>query len=497
MKLSLGPLGLVVLASLLACNNGIDGGPGANGKDGQPGAPGATPEPTDGEQALSLVTPSKGILDREVEVSIGGNGTKFEEGAKPSFGPGIEVIEVTTSSTSLITAKIRIAKDAPVGSRTVTIGTLKAEHAFNVIAAINVVSGSKDGAEVLQGGLVQFKIENNDTRAFDSNAFSLEAADLIDLGSQASGPQSATGFLLAPPLAKTGKAQVSVMNMGPDGKPSISFLSAADALGVTPRSAAAFTLDQGTEESFGSSTETKLFKLSSPASEASIVDYRIEVGATDGAVPVAFVFGTGGTKDDRLGQVLPGQNPFTGEFVPAPYDLHVALPISGGAGATDHYVVLANLGGTANAKAKITASRAAAAVANESATPHTAAAPQVVGAVTSDLGQVVNANLGGASEVDVYKLTVDAAAKLQIVVSSDPDLEVILTKDPNVLEDAQGTPAGNKKVLAALYPGKQFAAQKALAAAVQSTEVYAVVRYDSQQGKVQSGKYTLGLRTLP
>ncbi|MBX3223689.1 MAG: hypothetical protein KF795_24465 [Labilithrix sp.] len=487
-------LSLLVAAALAAqACGGSDGVPGTDGKDGPAGKPGES-APGD-ESSLGLVTPSKGILDREVEVSIGGNGTHFDGDAKPTFGPGIEVVEVTTSTPSLITAKIRIAKDAAIGPRTVTIGTLTAEKAFTVIPAINVV-GAGGKAEVEQGGLIQFAIENNDSRAFDPNAFQLEAGDLLDLGSQASGPQAATGFVLAAPLAKAGASQVSVSNLDASGKPRVSFLSASDALKVKARAANPFNLGAGTDEAFASPTDTKLFKLTSPASEAAIVDYRIEVAAGGTAVPVAFVFGTGGGKDDRVGQVLPGRNQFTGGFNPPPYDLRVALPIPAGAAATDHYVVVADLGGTAGSTAKVTATRSAAMVANESASAHGMDAPQLVGAVTGSSGQVLSANLASATEVDAYKFTVDADARLQISVTSDADLEVILTKNPTVLEDPQGTPAANRQVLGYLYPGKQFAAQRALTAAVGTGEVYAVVLSDSQ-GTVKTGKYTLGMRKLP
>ncbi|MCW5832715.1 MAG: hypothetical protein KIS78_09925 [Labilithrix sp.] len=488
-------LSLLVAAALAAqACGGADGTPGTDGKDGPAGKPGEAPSPDD-DSTLGLVTPSKGILDREVEVSIGGNGTSFTEGAKPSFGPGIEVLEVTTSTPSLINAKIRIGKDAAVGPRTVTVGDLKAEKAFTVIPAINVV-GAGGKAEVEQGGFIQFAIENNDTRAFDPNAFQLEAGDLLDLGSQASGPQAATAFALAAPLAKAGGSQVSVVNLDASGKPRVSFLSASDALQVKARAATPFNLGAGTEESFASPTDTKLFKLTSPANAAAIVDYQIEVAADGTAIPVAFVFGTGGGKDDRVGQVLPARNQFTGQFSPPPYDLHVALPVAAGASATDHYVVVADLGGKAGASAKITATRAAAMVANESSAAHGADAPQLVGAVTSAAGQVLTANLGVVTEVDAYRFNVEADAKLQLSVTSEADLEVILTKNPTVFEDPPGTPAANRQVLGYLYPGKQFAAQRVLTAPVGVTEVYAVVLSDSQ-GTVRTGKYTLGMRKLP
>jgi hypothetical protein len=486
---------LFVLAAALVAQACSEGSDGAAGKDGVNGPAGKTGEaPPAGEGSLSLVTPGKGILDREVEVSIGGNGSKFADNAQPDFGPGIEVLEITTSSPSLIRAKLRIAKDAQIGPRAVKIGALTAEDAFSVIPAINVVAeGGK--AEVAQGGLIQFGIENNDSRAFDTNAFGLEADAFIDLGSQANGPQAATGFLLAPPLAKTGASQISAANMDASGKAKVSFVSANDALSVTARAADPFALGVANAATFANVTDTKLFILTSPASAAAIVDYRIEVAADAPTIPVGFVFGTGGGKGDRVAQVLPSRDMF-GQFAPPPYDLHVALPLPAAAAATDHYVIVADLSGQTGTAAKVTATRSPASIANEVNAPHGQDAPQLVGTVNASSGRVVNANFGAASEVDAYQFTVEADAKLQLSATSDADLEIILTKDPTVFEDPDGTPEADRKVLGYIYPGKEFAAQRTLPAAVGTTAIYAVVLSDSQ-GTVKTGKYTLGMRKLP
>lgn len=488
----------LAMAALLAaaCNSdGTDGAHGANGRDGEPGKPGESPSAR-GESSVSLVTPARGILDRELEVSIGGSGTEFADGVKPSFGPGIEVIEVTTSTRTLITAKLRIAKNAQVGPRTVTIGALEAERAFTVMPAIDVVAAGGRRPEVAQGGIIELGIENNDARAFDPSSFQLDAGELIDLGSQATGPQVATGLLLAAPLAKTGATQISVANLDATGKPRLSFSSAADALSVKPRAATSFIPGASSEETFASTSDTKLFKLTNPGGEAAIVDYHVEVPVDGTAVPVAFVFGAKGTKDDRLGQVLPGRNQATGGFNPPPYDLHFALPVAPGSAAVDHYVVIADLGGKAGSKAKLTATRSPAQVAIELAEPHTPATPQLVGAVTAASGQIVNAELSADTEVDAYKFTVDAGAKLQLTASSDVDLEIVLTKDPSVLEDPQGTAPAERKVLGYLYPGKQSAAQRVTKDIGATTEVYAVVQPEAR-GTVKTGKYALGLRKLP
>jgi hypothetical protein len=482
-------LSMVFAAALVAACGGADGSNGQDGANGAAGKNGENAKPGDSESSVSLVTPSKGILDREVEVSIGGSATKFEDGAKPDFGEGIDVLEVINSSPTLMTARLKVSPTAKIGPRTVKIGSLTAEGAFSVVPAIDVAN-----SKVAQGGLVQLDITNNDSKAFDPQSFSLEGNGLIDLGSQASGPTAATGFLLAAPLAQVGKLQLTASNMGADGKPRVTFLSASDALEVTTRKALDFALDTGAEQTFTDVTDTKLFKLSTAASTSAIVDYRIQVAADGTAVPVAFVFGTSGLADSQVGRVLPAQNPFTGEFNPAPYDLHVAVPLVGGASAIDHYVVLANLSGKSGAKATITASRAAAQLTTESTSAHGASAPQVLGSVATD-ARIVSGELAAADEVDVYKLPVSATDTLQLTSTSAADLEIILTKDPNVTEDPEDATPATAKVLGAFYPGGPMSAQRVIAKPG-VTAIFAVVRRDTQ-GSVATGKYTLGVRKMP
>ncbi len=486
-------LSLFTMTALLAiaCGDaGKDGANGTNGADGPAGEPGKSADGNTNDPSISIVNPSRGILDREIEVQIGGSGTQFEEGAKPDFGEGIEVVEVITSSRSLINAKLKIAANAATGPRKVTIGSLAVEGAFTVAPAIDVKGGT-----VEQGGIVELAIDNNDTRAFDAQAFKLEAAGLMDLGSQATGPQAAAGFLLAPPLAKAGKTQIAVQNLGADGKPKLSFLSSTDAMEIKPRTPLSFTLDTPSEETFASPLETKLWKLTTPGTQAAIVDYRVQVAADGTAVPVAFLFGTNGDADAQLGRAAPPSNPFTGQYNPPPYDLHVAVPVLSGGLPNDHYVVVADLG-AGSGKATVTASRTNATAVMESGTAHGPDAPQAVGAVTATNAQIATGELASEAEADVYKFTVDAADKIQVTASAAADLEIIITKDPNVFEDAPNTPPQDRKVLGYMYPGDKFAAQRSLATAVGGTDVYLVVLSDIQ-GAVKTGKYTLGVRKLP
>src|SRR5262249_11403835 len=160
-----------------------------------------------------LVTPSKGILDREVEVQIGGSTTKFAEGAKPDFGPGIEVLDVTTSSPTLIVATLRIKPEAKLGPRSVKIGDLEAKYAFTVIPAIRVGTRGS-GARVVQGGALELVLLNNDPPAFDTRTFKLLTDGFLALGTTARDAQNGSAFLLAPPLAGAGKGPLTFANIG-------------------------------------------------------------------------------------------------------------------------------------------------------------------------------------------------------------------------------------------------------------------------------------------
>src|SRR5439155_23934987 len=103
MKLKTVSVGLLFL---VACgSNGSDGAPGANGQAGTPG------ENAKADTAASLVSPAQGLLDREVEVQIGGSGTKFTDNDKPDFGANIQVTESHAASPTLVIAKIKIGKD--------------------------------------------------------------------------------------------------------------------------------------------------------------------------------------------------------------------------------------------------------------------------------------------------------------------------------------------------------------------------------------------------
>jgi len=263
---------------------------------------------------------------------------------------------------------------------------------------------------------------------------------------------------------------------------------------VTPRAATAFKLGEAAEQTFTSGLDTKLFKLSTKAGATVIVDYRIQVPEDGTAIPVGFLFGTSGKADDVIGQVLPAQNPFSGEFNPPPYDLHIALPLVAPSSAVDHYVVLADLSSEKSPKATITAASSNAVAVAEVTTAHGPGAPQSIDAVNADNARIITGEMKTASESDVYKFTVGATDTIQFTALSEPDLEVVLTKDPKVLEDPEDATPAQRKVLGYFYPGGAFSAQRTVTNPGVAT-VYAVVLSDPQGSKA-TGKYTFGARKV-
>jgi hypothetical protein len=480
-------LGLVFLGCCVAACSGSDGAQGPAGTPGEAGKPADPPAVSD--PSASLVSPPQGILDRELEVQIGGSSTKFQDGAKPDFGQGITVSDVTVSSPTLLVAKIKIAKDAKVGKRDVVIGDVTAAGAFTVLPAIDVTS-----ATVAQGGVVQFEIANNDTKAFDTQAFSLDAPGVLDLGSQASSGQAAVGFVMAPPLATPTKGQVVVSNLDAEGKPRLSFASDPTAFEITPR-AATVLAPGSSDQTFAKPWETKLFKMSNAANASSIVDLRMEVADPNAeTVPFVFVFGNGGQKDDQLGIAGPPSSIFGTE--PPPYDIHAVVPMLGATSAQDLYAVMLDASGAAGNGLKLTATQIPATKVAESSAAHDSAAPQDLGALPAPAnGVIVDAALGAATEIDAYELTGSPNDQVQIAFSSAADLEVVVTKDPDVLLDDEDTPPGDEKVLADFFPGAKAGANTTVELTGQSS-VYVVVLSDSQ-GVTPSGKYTFSARKLP
>jgi hypothetical protein len=468
----------IALGLLAVACSGSDGAAGANGTNGNPGDPGKV------DSSASLVSPSQGLLDRVVDVEIGGSGTKFTDNDKPDFGAGIQVLESHAASATLLVAKIQIAKDAALGKRDVTVGTAKATGAFSVIPAINVsVAGQPVSVE--QGGVVQFDIENNDTKAFDTNAFKLEATGVVDLGSSATSAQAATGFILAAPLAQPSKGQISVSNLDAQGAPKISFLSDPQGLEVKARAAVALPFGAGADQTFDGTLSSKFFKLT-PNGAASIVDLRMQVtDAKAATLPYVIVFG-GAAKTDADQLLIAGPPASLFGPAPPPYDIHAAIPLV--AGGTDLYAVLVDLGKTAGDKVTLTPSTVNATKIAESASPHGGAAPQAIGTLPPQDGFVVDASLGAAGEIDAYLVTGAINDVVQIAASSAADVQIIITSDPTTPDD------DTKWLTDPIAAGVKFGGSASWK--LTAANAYLVVRADSR-GKVATGKYALSARKIP
>lgn len=460
---------------------------GSDGEQGPAGPAGASS--TSSEQgSASVVSPNKGVLDRELDVQLGFSGSNFSDGTKPviDFGPGITVGDVKVASPTLLIAHVTIAKDAPVGTKTITIGGIQAKDAFTVVPGIEVKVGDQVGASGDQGSLAQFSIENNDTKAFDTadGGFGLVDADLLDLGSAASGPLGGTGFFLVPPLAPAGKKQLTFANLDAQGKPRLSFLSATDAFEVVAHAPTALTNDTPKDEVFGSIYGAKLYKLSATGA-ASIVDYRVEVDATQSTLPYTFVFGAGGKAGDLVTRNGPPSSLFGTE--PPPYDIHAILPV---VGAGDYYFVTADLSGAVNQKMKVTGTVVNATLTPEPGTTHGQAAPYALPALPATDGIIVTGQLDGEDEFDAYKITAADGDTIQIAVTAtkDREIEVVLTKDPNVIADDDGKLLG--------YVWAPNYGTNATVTLTGQTDLYVVVHKDPETTGSALGQYTFSARKV-
>ncbi|HEY8072938.1 MAG TPA: hypothetical protein VIF62_02480 [Labilithrix sp.] len=459
---------------------------GSDGSQGPQGPQGASGD-SDAGGSTSLVSPAQGLLDRELDVEIGGSGTKWTDADKPDFGGmGVTVTDSHAASPTLLVAHVQIAKDAPLGKRDVKVGAVTATQAFTVAPGIDVKDSATMGAvSVDQGGLAQFDINNNDTKAFDTNSFKLTAAGIVDLGTSASSPQAATGFVLAAPLAAAGKGQVVVSNLGSDGNPKLSWYSDPTALEVKARAASSLTLGTAATETFTGDGTTKLFKTAS-ASGVSILDFRMEVTDPKATtLPYIIVFNASAKSgDDQIALAGPPASLFGP--APPPYDIHATHPVlSGGA---DIYAVMLDLSKSVGSAVKFTPSSIAATKVAESATAHGTGAPQAIGTLPATDGFVVDGNLA-MGDVDAYQVAAVAGDKIQIAASSAADLDILIVKTATVSDP--NDPAW----LDEIFSGAKASASSTVTLAGQ-TNLFVVVKADSQ-GKVPTGAYALSARKVP
>lgn len=448
-RLSLSSLPLVALALLAACS----GDPGEKGDTGVPGqnAP-ATSEPQ-----ARFVVPNKGVLDREIDVVVSGAATKFDANTSVDFGAGITVVSKALISPTSLGVKIKIDKGAALGARDVKVGDLTAAKAFEVKPGITV----KTTSSAQQGGIGALEVENLDDRAFDANAFQIAAAGLVPFGAQTTGPFGAQGLVLVPPLAATGKLQVSADNLDSAGKPRLSFFSAPGVFDVVARSAT--TLAMGTaknNETFAAATESKLYKVSTPANANAIVSLTMRV--LDGQLTAlsTVLWGAGGKAADLLGRHEAVEQTIFGPFPKeAPYELVITLPVLSGP-AKDYFLTALDLSGESNTKFNLFPAQVTATIVDEAAGAHDAqASAQDLAVAPAGSGILLRGEISDA-KLDWYKFTVaagesieiglDAAAGGQAGVNDGTDFLVVTESGKNLV--------GNGTVTAALQAGEHFIA---------------------------------------
>lgn len=434
-------LSMLVGAALLAACSGEDG---QDGTTGAPGAAGKAGESGGGSAAsVSLVSPNKGVLDREIEVQIGGSGTKFADGAKLDFGAGVEVIEVTASSPTLLVAKLKIAANAKIGARSVKIGDIEAKDAFTVIPAIRIGSGNAQSAKIAQGGAVSFTFENNDATAFDTNTFSLVTEGFLSLGVSADNAQSGAAVLLAPPLGATGKVGLTFANLGPDGKPRTTFITADDALETTARTPTSLVFGTpNASENVGGAFATNLYKVPAPGAEDALVEMTFHVEDGD-AVLSTTLWGPGGKAGDLLGRAEAVEQSIFGPMPKeAPYDVSYVLPVSA-ASSKEAFLTVLDLGGKGGGYSLATSKVAATSI-DEGATAHDAlASAQTISFAAPGAANFVKGTITDAG-FDWYKITVAANEVVTLGVdSTNPMIALLVDGEEN---SVTGTSESGPKV---------------------------------------------------
>lgn len=112
------------------------------------------------EESFSL-TPDRGKLGESVTVTLTGSGTQWKAGRTwANFGDGVEVLDVTVLSETLLTAELSIDPDAPPGLRDVyTEDGGKIVHLWDGFQVDRVGLGAVfDPTEAAQGTTVEFTV---------------------------------------------------------------------------------------------------------------------------------------------------------------------------------------------------------------------------------------------------------------------------------------------------------------------------------------------------
>lgn len=419
----------ITVAVFVACGSG-DGssGNGASRFDDSQTIPGNQPVST-----LTGVFPSSGLLGRDLDVMLMGDGTTFDADTKVTLGEDVQVSSLTLVSPTSMSAHLVIGAGARTGPRDVSVQThgveLVAHHAFNIDEAIDatVKAGFPE-----QGGLLVIDVRNRDIQSFGKTALvgavsSLESDDVGGGGPTNSGDSASrasfVGFV--DPLAPPGPTRIEAVNLTTSltGATvySDTFSSSADALEIYGRRAME-EVHAGQSAQTGqvlAPYSTRVHRMSTPSS--GLVSITVTpTGAR--LVPRLNVYPTSGRSSDFVGSVAAG-GPGAG----------VSLTYPVGA-AADTYSVISDVGlggGGSTYDYVISAGFTPVSVTPETLTPHYASS--LAQPVCDDSTQrcLIAARIGGKGEWDVYALpSLPAPSHWVVLVRVESDVRVWLTQDP-------------------------------------------------------------------
>lgn len=330
---------------------------GDEGPAGPAGPPGENTNSGNGDgnspeaNSANVVSPGSGFLGREVDVQIGFAGGTLTEGVAVDFGSGVKVENVAIASPTLLTAHLVIAPNATVGPHDVKVGELVAKGAFKVSPALEATEVQK----IEQGGIGGYSVKNLDTYIFDTaeDAFAIEAGEeLLPLSAGATGAYSAEALFVAPPLAEAGSQQLVAGNLDASGKPIITFFGEPGGVkvGARPATQGTFGTPIVGETFTAAQLGSKLYKVTTPANQDSLVLVTMHVPADQATLLYALLWNAGGKRKDIAGEIRAVDDTIIGSFPwEAPYDLTFPLPTSAGP-AKDFFLTAIDIGGEKGTK---------------------------------------------------------------------------------------------------------------------------------------------------
>lgn len=474
-----------LFAAAAAACGGSDGAPGAKGDPGAAGGPGSGGSGGDGSggsASAGMIVPNVGLLDREGDVQINVAGLTVDSAPAVDFGAGVDVSNVQVVTPTTVSAHLKVSKSATIGDRDVKISAggkdLTGTKAFHVLPPLDV---KVSGGTVQQGGMFVLDVKNRDTQAFDTQNFALISSDLISFNTIGLTSTNGTFVMLAAPGAATGPTPLE----GDNGNPPLqTFLSDPQAVNVAARAPVALTAPL-TGEKLTQPFETRLYKVTVPATTTAIAALNVKVAADSKSSPLVVAFPSSGKWTDLLAVMQPPAGDFFSPPPPPPYDIKAAIPMASAAASQDILVMLVdqNGGGGANYTFDLSYTQVSATGVPEGAAAHASTAAAQALTVPGTGGVVVTGDYPSTDTRDVYKLTVTANETLQIAFAPQFDGALAVTDKTLSFDTSAGA-------LAVIQPSAK--SDSALVKFTTAGSYYLVVQ-TGDQAKTPNGKYTFSV----